>query len=452
MSTRLHDALDDLVVDRAPAVHRDAAAAWAEGARRRRTRRRQAVAGAVAVLVVALLGWQVAAPAGLRLQPAGTGAAAQSHPQRLEHLWWDRELPDAPGPLAGLVERSGEDLSGWWGVSPEGRMWRLRGLAAADYVPALSPDGSHLGLMAGSMEEASYEIRDLADGSVVEFSSIHTGLEVPTGDDERFYHSSQAPSWWSPDSSRVLVNVEAWADDATPQERRTSALALGTDGSVAPVLTPPETRSSTMPLGWVDDDSVALVDLSRGPDVQVLVVGVDTGRLERTVVLRDVRGSASRSQWFGSTSPDGTLLATGVPSSAGDLPVRLWALTGPDAGRRTAPLQPLVDPTSVCPPSWSSDALHIASAASPWTWSVALARPDGAVDVVADPRLEVSCSTWARSALDGGAHRGLGGLLLGTADGWLAWHWREVALGVGAAAGWLVTLLLVVRRRRREAG
>ena len=78
-----------------------------------------------------------------------------------------------------------------------------------------------------------------------------------------------------------------------------------------------------------------------------------------------------------------------------------------------------------------------------------LVSTDGEATIVADPRLNIVCSVWTQSALEGGAHESWGSRLFGKDNSWLSWHWREVSLSVLLAIGLIAGVVLVRHRRWR---
>jgi hypothetical protein len=103
----------------------------------------------------------------------------------------------------------------------------------------------------------------------------------------------------------------------------------------------------------------------------------------------------------------------------------------------------------MCSLSWSSSDFYLPDDATQADPSTILTRSDRQPIIVADPRLDIDCSSWARSALDGPGHRTLGARLFGQQDTWLSWHWRELTSSVLLALAILLGTVLLVRRRMR---
>lgn len=443
----LRDLLDDAVRERAMAVRVDAASAWREG-RRRRTANRLAVAAVTAVAVVgAVMLSSVFTGLPAATSPAdGAGHVAGRHPERLEHAYWDDEVPRVTGPLAGVVRRSSEDSDGWYAVSSRGHLWRLP--VTPDAWPSLSPDGSHLGYLRGSFLDAVYVIVDQVDGTTTTFPQIGSGAHDARiedfDDDHRFFHSGQTPSFWSPDGTAVLLRIGL--NDPDDPEPDPAAGVARTDGTFTAIPQPPGARAAH-PVGWVDEHHVVLLarPYARPAHARVWVIDVRSGRVVRDFTLEDAQSLGETSQWSGSISPDGNELAVRVGTEADG--VRFYAMGGPLAGEILTELPGVAHAAEACQPSWSSSDHYVAADTTGDGSSAILVRANGGVTVVADPRLDIVCSTWARTALDGPAHQGWGTRLFGHQDSWVSWHWRELAATVLLACPLLVGAVLLARRR-----
>ena len=168
MSNQLHEPLHDLLAEVPSYVAPDARAAWAAGARRR-TRRRVATGG-LAVLLVLLAGAGIGVlPRLVPVAPADQpGGGVHGYPTRLDYPYWVGDLPNQPGPVAGVLSRlhrgnaSVEPL-GWYAVSPTGHLWHLPG-SENKYLPALSPDGTQLAYL-DVRRGQGFTIRDLTSNT-----------------------------------------------------------------------------------------------------------------------------------------------------------------------------------------------------------------------------------------------------------------------------------------------
>ena len=437
--TNVREVLDDVIRDDAHEVSVDALGAWQEG-RRRRTRRR---VGTVAAVVVVIVGAGLASLAVVDGRPNAVGPAggtsddiATEHPQRLDYAYWDDDQPRVTGPLAGVVQRSGEETSGWYSVSQEGHLWRLD--SETDTIPSLSPDGRHLAYLRGGYEDAVYVITDQVDGTEVTIPEI--GPSTATSDTP-YFHSDQAPSFWSPDGSSVLVRIGKYDADASGPDP--AAAIVGTDGTFTVVPPPEGAGDGVVPLGWLNDDRVVLASSERQGKVHIWIVDVDKGLWDRDF---DLESGAARFretyQWFGSAN--GRLLVV-----ASEEQVRYFALEPTLQGRVYSTSTGVPNAADSCPSTWA-DGVYVPTATDRDTGeSAILVRAQGGTTVLADPRLDIVCSSWAASAIDGPAHQSWGTRLFGDDSSWISWHWREVTL---AAAVGLVLLLaaggLVFLRRR----
>lgn len=452
-TSRLHDRLDELVEDAPLRVAVDRERAWRAG-RARRVRDRVVVVAAAVAVVAAVTGWAVMAPEDRTPPPSDApSGGVHQYPTRLDHAYWSPALPDDSGPLAGLVQRNGNGVSGWYAVSPTGRLWELGRGSARDDVPALSPDGTRLGYLRGSMLDADYVLVDQRNGTVTTFPEIGTGAydggveEFDT--DHRYYAAGQAPTYWSPDSSALLIR--GGTTDPEDPAGDVTALVLRPDGTTTPISTPEDADGSS-PLGWLTATRIAVLEWSatRSEPSRVWVVDSRSGRALDSFSLRGGgRNAAEAGQWFGTVSPDGRVLATSTTLDGEQ--VRLHSMRGPLRGDVTGRMPGVPSPADMCSASWSSDDLYVPSQSNFQGGSSVLVRVNGGTTVLVDPRLAVVCSVWARDALDGTPYEGWGSRLFGQRAGWLAWHWREVALGAGGGPV-AVVLLLLRRRARRRLG
>lgn len=452
----LHRRLDDLLVDVPRRVQPDARAAWARGTRRRRAHRAGAAAVAlVAVLLVALGAAQL--PGGGGVAPATTrGAGVDGYPTRLDHAWWARDLPDTPGPVAAVVERvddGADGSSGWYAVSPTGRLWRIPGTSDSGSYPALSPDGTMLGYLDDAV--GHYRTRDLTTGAVADFPTYVSsqGTRDPARTDGPLRDlGAQLPSWWSPDATRVAV-----------YDGHVNLLGPGTE--VVRLRRPAVPDGIAMPVGWVDDTHLGWLGwvstrpgLPAGTRVSATyVVTDDRGRVaERVPLVLDAhlvatlqRNGAGFDQWTGSLSPDGRVLALQTTSDLDDLEVALMSTT---TGRRVLGVDGITDAEPACGLSWSDRSPVVAVARDDGTLAVRGPPRSARALVRADPRLGIGCTSWASDALAGRPHRGLTGLLFRTSPSAFAWWWRETTLALLVVAGLLVVVRVRRRRRRRDTG
>jgi hypothetical protein len=317
MTNSLRDAFDDLVTVVPEHVVRDdlPAAAWAAG-RRRRLRRRlvngalAAAAVVVAAVVVVPMVQDVRSlpPASDERQPS-----VSSYPQRIGHQWWVRDLPDRPGPAAGLIQiyRGGDQVSEWHVISPTGHRWRLP-MPNTDIYPTISPDGRYLGFLIDNA--GPYVIHDLATGALVEFAEFSDGSlydDVPVYDAPYSVYS-QNPSFWSPTGRLAWIPGYAEADS----DELRSEFVLGVHGSMTRI----ERRSSLgLAAGWTSEDALVFVKYHYAnpersePPVQEISVSTSDldGNVIRTVTLDPGRPWETDfgSQWDAVVSPDGTEIA-----------------------------------------------------------------------------------------------------------------------------------------------
>ncbi|HSX68944.1 hypothetical protein [Nocardioides sp.] len=440
--TDLREQLDAAVTP-AREVRIDAQAAWADGVRRR-VRRRVRV-GAIGVVAVAAVAVAVPVARDLDVAPhvvGEPGAAAKHYPQRLDHDYVERSMPAVTGPLAGVIERNDEDLHGYYAVSPNGRMWRIDDAQA---MPVPSPDGTRIAYMAGpKYDKVGYVMRDLQTGEVTEFPEIGNGTlvdDIPTTE-ASFYHQDQTPVFWNVASTALLMQVTR----AGPRDG-IAAGVLSVDGTVHTIPNSNDLPDGSHPVGWFDDSTAAFI-APASERARVAAVDTTSGRVIRSFLL-DKADPEFVSQWYASLSPDGTTVVTlddnGEPDPE---PVRFYSAHGETAGKRRGTMPTPDGHSSACQPTWTSEDLYLPRYQSDERDAV-LARVNGGTPIVADPRLKVTCSVWAASALEGGPDPSIGGTLFGTDSSWLSWHWREVSSGVLVGLALLVLGISARRRRRR---
>lgn len=414
MTQDLHDRLSDLADEVPTHVVADAGAAWRTGARRRTTHR---IGITTAVLVMFALAAGAVAWLPGRVAPVRPASPHSSgvdgYPEDVAQPWAERDLPEAPGPMAEVYERSG---GSWWVASADGRTWRVPQEGMIDsYPPALSPDGRRLGYLA---DRRTYVIRDLGSGEVTTYPGIADG-----GTDQarpRWFLASQAPGYWSPSGDRLLVRVGYGADE----------LVLDRDGTMTPI------RHAGFPAGWVDDDTLAFLTTDgRGRHPRLELAGLD-GR-DRSSVSLDLprRTSVAISQWSGSISPDGTLLALQDADATGDVRI-VQVSTGRVLRHQSAAVG------DTCLVSWRDNEPVLARGGS-------LVSYTNHVVTTYDPGLESACVLAAADALTGERHGGQRWWSLG-AD-WLTVHLWVMPATFVAVVVLLLGPPLVVRRRRRRS-
>lgn len=438
--TNLKDPLSDLVREVPRHVVPDdlARTAWAAG-RRRRWRRRTAVTGAAAA-VLALLGPTVTSTSGWvgSVGPAGSegGPVVEGYPERIGHQWWVRDLPDAPGPLAGVMGRSTDDgppstREYVVAFSASGHQWRIPS-EQSSYAnrPTLSDTGRYLAYFPHA-RSGPFVIHDLVSGdkTVLEEVTPHMGPH-----NRPYTVHVQTPAFWSPDDSRVVL----FSAGGPPR----SALLVTTDGHVRRV----EGQGSLV--GWVDADHLAWRDSTERPDGTVTGVSItvtDTaGQVVRTVdldlpgVIRD-----GLDQWSAVLSPDGDDVALLAGGASGDAVLHRYSLEDGSAVIEPMPLfVPGLD--EVCQLGWAGSRLVVPTHPDSSSGALATLAQRGVPPlVVADPLGDTECLTLAARAAAGEPHGGL----FGTTAWWWTWWWREVLLA-GAAVSALMWLARLLRRRR----
>ena len=403
----LREPLDDLLAEVPAYVVADPHAAWAVGVRRRALRR-VGVAGAVAGAVVLLAGLVTVLPSANDVQPAGDPDST-GYPAHIDKPWLLRDLPDQPGRLSAVVE-DGEAT--WLAAAADGRVWRVPQDDPIDsFPPALSDDGRMIGYLDG---HTTFVLRDLLTGEETRFDQVTDNAVVRSRRDA-YWSTGQAPSFWSPDGTKLVVRGGKWVGG-----EHVRGVVLGTDGTLTEI-----SRVHGSQVGWLDDDTLGWLDGDR------LVATDLAGDVERSVPVGiSERAGRGISQWSGTLSPDRSRLAI-VLSNRGGTIVTASTADGTVLSRENAGAD------SYCSPSWAGD------------------RPaffqDGGLDtttgdrtIVVDPSIGATCVLTAGKALSGPRHERFGDRLF--RDTWLSWHWQEVGLGALGVLLLLAGGVVLVRR------
>lgn len=416
--SELRERLDDLLDATPSYVVADAGAAWRAGALRRR--RRQVGAGVLVVVLVLLAGLGLGAlPRPGTVDPAEhRGGGVDGYPTRIADPWRISDLPDAPGPLAGILV-NGFDEGDRFGVTPDGRLLRIpEGHSTGGFLPFLSDDGRHLAYLE---DGSTFVVQDLVDGTRRQVEGLGDNRALSP---EAYRTSGQTSGFWSPDGDRLLI----WG---TPSAAGKGGRFLLVDEDASFVVFPDLPGGGGFPVGWLSSNRLAwLVDDEERRTIELLVT--DDRAREQSRVRLDVTGAEvdGLDQWTGSLSPDGSAVRLVLDGTS--------IVFDTVSGARTWSGD-LASPWN-CATSWQ-DGEPLGAAAD------GLGDRDGRAVVATELTLGSVCLSMAADALAGEPHRGLGGLVFGTRTGWLSWHWREAGLGV---VGGLLALagILVVRRRR----
>ena len=411
-----------------------AATAWSSG-RRRRVRRRLRSAAVGLVVVVAVVGTVLGLTSlPSTVQPTGGGApAVDGYPERITHQWWTRALPDRPGPVAGLLQRS----DGWDVVAANGHLWNSPALRRfGDQYPTLSRDGRFLAYLGGG--NGPLVIRDLVTGRVRHVAGVGCGCSSQTfRATTPLYMEGQSPAFWSPDDTWLVFRGGNFASDQSP------AVLVGPTG---PARAAPVT-AGWAPAGWASNRQIVWTDrgqrTSEGRFVKVRTTDL-SGRVLSTVQVRLPTPAEatflSQSTW--TVSPDGGRLLF----DSGDLdPDRNYVATYSLADGSLLTTRQIQEWEGACFDGWAGTTPVVPGAAPPKhaAETVALSDPPQPLSVT-DPRVGSDCVIWAVDALAGTPHGGL----FGTSTAIWTWWWREGATAFAALV--LVVLTGVTIRRRRQ--
>jgi hypothetical protein len=424
----VRERLEDLVADIPDRMVPDIAAARSLGDRRRRVRRVAVVGAAGAVAALALVATSfVSLPRETEPTDNNSGEGVGGYPLRVEEPLWPRSLPEASGPLAGLIEVGERE---WMGFTDGGDVHRLDFVnSRSGNYPSLSPDGTHVAYVD---DDYLVAVRDLVSGDVVRFPNVSGGQEVGGA---TLFWTAQSPAAWSPDGTRLLVS----GGDLGDGPART--VMLGTDGSAIPV------RYGDNPAGWLDDDRAILVS-DNGAELRTID---REGDLVDGVVLRGLDRGGALNQFSPLVSVDGDTLLLSRIDDHYVAETERWDLA---TGRRLEGSATTRNVNTWCPSSITPSTITFSTRPSGDALHVEVMG--GGTLVVVDPSLEPSCVMLASDALTAGPRpslvdRLLDGVGLGSSstpdlrDNWIAWHWREVALSVLAVSLWWL------RRRLRRS-
>lgn len=432
-TSQIRDRLRDLAEHAPdPLAYGDlAATAWSSG-RRRRVRRRLRSA-AVGLVVIGIVVGTVLGLTSLTspVQPTGGGAASvDGYPVRIAHQWWTRALPDRPGPVAGLLQRSD---GGWDVVAANGHRWRSpQPHESGDQYPTLSRDGRFLAYLGGV--NGPFVIRDLVTGRVRRIDGIGCGC---SGAAAPLYIAAQSPSFWSPDDKWLVFPGGSFATDRSP------TVLVGPTGPARPAPVP----ASWTPAGWAANGQIVWTDRGhRTPDGRFVNVRTTdlSGRVLRTVQVRLPTPAQatflSQSTW--TVSPDGRQLLF----DSGDLdPDQSYLATYLLADGSLLTTRQVQDSGGSCFDGWAGTTPVVPRPSSPRyaAETVAVSDPPHAVSVT-DPQIGSDCVVWTVDALAGTPHSGL----FGTSTATWTWWWREAATGLVVLA--LAVLAGVTRARRHN--
>lgn len=449
LTRALREAADDAPTSLGRSV--DAGTTWHRGRRRLALARAGNGVGLLAVLVVVL--GLVLAPFGVPRAAVPAGQARDgvaSHPQRIGHQWWVRDLPTSGTPVAGVLGVvDGDDFS-WQAITPDGTRYDLPDGDGSAW-PAVSDDGTRVGYLAAT-PDGSYRVLDLVSGARTDFPEVGT---ANLGRDGRFLGgrtyaaSDQTPSFFSPGKRRLAISGQRATGWGGP-------LVLDADGGVT------EVQGMDQPAGWLDDDRLLGREFSsagaspESDEIRLVVWDRRTGTtspLGTLAVTAPGRGPfVPNAQFWGRVRGNGTLWLL-VTEREGGIEERM-ATTGvrlPDLRPVDLRGRPVAGPLL-------TDLEDAPDRGLDWSRGVPLARGEGALLaradgdggplVVLEPGVDVAFQVWAQDALDGAPSW----TPFGTSTPWLAWWWQEVALaGVAVLGAWWLRRRWVRRPRRPAA-
>ena len=420
----LHEQLEQLLHDVPSAVHADVDGAAREGARRRA--RRQVTTGALGALVVLVAALSVLVLPGAPDHdgPAGTRPTVEGHPTHVRTQGRHAPLPEAPGPVAGVVQAFPGDA--WTVVSPTGRTWRAPGSRAVQ--PALSPDGTRLAYAS----RGELVVRDLVSGAVV-----RTGVQAARPSSGRWGVDEDSTLRWAPDSRSLALLADRTGT-------RGSHLVVWPGNGLVDLG-----RATLLP-GWSARTSVVALDrVGRTDDYLAAAYRVASrGRVVREAARPTVRLVDGPLRNEVSLDDQGRLVVLGRAITA-SASLTTYDLT---TGRLVSRLRRVPGPFAVgC--QWGSDGTSPAYLSNDDYRSDrqrgALVTATGKRLVAFDPGGSIWCAALAADALRGDPHEDLAAQALGTVgleDTWVYWRSRELLLGLLVVG--LLPLLAAARWRR----
>ena len=444
MTTPLSERLAGLADEwGAGATAPDAGLLWRAGKGRRVRSRTGAVAGAVVLVLLALA---IVVPGGGAHVPAsGDAPGVRGYPERIGHQWWTPDLGERQAPVAGLLQ-SVETSTGrteWYAVGSSGTLRRLpRTQDGGDTYPALSDDGRAVAFLVGP--DGPYLVHDLVTGQQRRFADVTDGASgrgrPPRG---RWWVQGQTPAWFSPDSRRIAVPVNA--------PGQSGVLVLGVDGSEHFVDVP-----SARVAGWADDNTLLGVTLEAPLRLWTRDIVSGATHLGPSVDPRAGIAPDQLSQWSLRSSPQQHRLLFMVEDPAqprlGFLDSRTGALI-PVTGS-PAPTRGTATPVLAAP--GSAPMVACGAVAASGRPALTVQTGSGATELIAlevqgehvlssvDPALHGRCTLWAQDAVEGSPSW----TPFGTSTSWLSWWWREV---LGAVAVLVATGFFALHRRRAVA-
>lgn len=444
MTDDLRAALEDLVIEVPRHVVPDdlTNVSWTTG--RRRRRRRLVIRGVASLAVLIAVGalMLTSVPTLRPVAPAsgGSGDVVDGYPERIGRQWIVHDLPDAPGPMAGLIWSIPFDGGGevWYAFSAEGERWRLPVEPDGLNDPTISPDGTRIAYLPSRF--GPYVIQNLVTGVKARFPAIASAAgNVHT----KYQVYAQDPAFWSPDGQHLLVYGSL---------RNTESgryLVLGGDGSIVKIAAPRLGWAA----GWLSNESFAVVSSTPASVDKAHRAELKTVNLDGTVFTSaqlPFRGPP-KSQFASTISPDRRELVVVTTQMRRNPDLCCNSMISKDRLYRyslasgAVSSRPVADRlvSQQCPLAWHHDELVVSAPGdtdlngtrAP-SYAVAIGRSSGSNRVaIIYPGVHSYCIVWAGDALGGTRH----GNVFGLSNFWLVWWWHEVL-----AATLMATVLLAL--------